>query len=71
MTPFEQLVFFFTPGGWGRSAPQFKFGSTLDSNIVGEGGNFSVGQRQIITLAGAMVRSSKPLILDEGQLFES
>ena len=42
---------------------------TLDSKIAGGGGNLSVGQRQIIALARAMVRESKILILDEGQSF--
>ena len=41
---------------------------TLDSEISGGGGNLSVGQRQIIALARAIVRSSKLLILDEGTL---
>ncbi|KAJ6579000.1 P-loop containing nucleoside triphosphate hydrolase protein [Mycena sp. CBHHK59/15] len=38
---------------------------TLDSSIANGGGNMSVGERQIVALAQALVHRSKILILDE------
>ena len=40
---------------------------TLETAISSGGGNLSIGQRQILALARAIVRRSKLLILDEGQ----
>ena len=41
---------------------------TLETPISSGGGNLSIGQRQILALARAIVRRSKLLILDEGKL---
>ena len=39
---------------------------SLDTQISASGGNLSIGQRQILALARAIIRSSKIMILDEG-----
>ncbi|SRR5258706_227502 len=41
---------------------------TLDTPVSSGGGNFSLGQRQILALARAICRKSKILILDEGSI---
>jgi ABC-type multidrug transport system fused ATPase/permease subunit len=38
----------------------------LDTQISASGGNVSIGQRQILALARAIIRGSKIMILDEG-----
>jgi ABC-type multidrug transport system fused ATPase/permease subunit len=39
---------------------------SLDTQISASGGNLSIGQRQILALARAIIRGSKIMILDEG-----
>ena len=43
------------------NAPRF----TLDSPIEEEGSNLSIGQRSLVSLARALLKDSKILILDE------
>lgn len=47
----------------GQRTPTSRF--TLDSVVEDEGGNLSVGQRSLVSLARALVLGSKILILDE------
>ena len=47
----------------GQRTPTRRF--TLDSVVEDEGGNLSVGQRSLVSLARALVLGSKILILDE------
>ena len=47
----------------GEDGAQHKIG--LDTDVESGGSNFSLGQRQIIALARAIIRRSKLLILDE------
>jgi ABC-type multidrug transport system fused ATPase/permease subunit len=43
----------------------------LDTTISSSGGNLSIGQRQILALARAIIRDSKIMVLDEGGVISS
>lgn len=40
--------------------------SSLESEVLKGGSNFSVGQKQLICLARAIIKKSKILVIDEG-----
>ncbi|KAF9453430.1 ABC transporter [Macrolepiota fuliginosa MF-IS2] len=50
-------------GGSGTQTPVNRF--TLDSIIEDEGSNLSIGQRSLVSLARALVKNAKIIILDE------